>query len=374
MARVLHVIYSLGQGGAERTLSNICLRSKKHIHHVVCLTNKSFYSNLLEKNNIKIYELNMNKLQNLFISPLRLYLILKKIKPEIVQTWMYHSDLFGGVIARLAGVKVVLWNVRSSSFKIPLISHSSLLTSRINALISSFLPNKIICCGKYTAQCHVKQGYDSSKIKIIFNGVDTNLFSPNSKKRNLVRMKYKINSHTILFGMIARYTPEKDHKSLLKALSLCNNLDQEWKCILCGKDMDYNNYELVEIINSLNLSQKIHLIGTQINVNEIYNALDLHILSSRSEGSPNCLTEALSSGVPCISTSVGDAQFILKKRDWIVNPNNHYQLAKVIKKFINLSESERAKISESSRKLIKSEFSLSKMIESYDNLYSGFII
>ena len=255
----------------------------------------------------------MHKFQKLFFAPLKFYMILRKIKPQIVQTWMYHSDLFGGVIARLAGIKVVLWNIRSSSFKIPLITHSSLLTSKINALISSFVPTKIISCGKYAAQYHINHGYDSSKFKIIFNGVDTKLFSPDAKNKSLVRMKYKINPNTLLLGTIARYTPEKDHRSLLEALSLCNDLKQEWICILCGRGMDYNNHELVEMINSLNLSQKVRLIGTQINVNEIYNALDLHILSSRSEGFPNCLIEALSSGVPCISTNVGDASFILKK-------------------------------------------------------------
>jgi len=374
MGTVLHVIYSLGQGGAERTLTNICLKSKKHIHHIVCLTNKSFYSNLLEENNIKIYELNMNKFYFLFTSPIKFYSILRKIKPQIVQTWMYHSDLFGGIIARLAGIKIVLWNVRSSSFKLPEITYSSLLVSRINALISWFIPTNVICCGKYAAQCHANQGYDPSKIKIIFNGVDTKLFAPNSENRSLVRKKYKINRDTILLGMVARYTPLKDHRTLLKSLSLLNNLKQDWICILSGRGIDHDNYELLEMINSLNLSKKVLLIGTQININEIYNALDLHILSSTSEGFPNCLIEALSSGIPCISTNVGDAKFILKDVGWVINPSNPYQLARVVKKFFGLSESERKKISEFSRNRIKSKFSLAKLTEKYDDLYSEFLL
>ena len=373
MGRVLHVIYSLSQGGAERTLTNICLNSKQHIHQIVCLTNKSFYSNLLEENNIKIYELNMNRFHNFLIAPIKFYSILRKIKPQIVQTWMYHSDLFGGLIAKLAGIEIVIWNARSSSFKIPEITYSSLLTSRINALLSWFVPTKIICCGKYAAQCHINQGYDSSKIKIIFNGVDTKLFAPNSKNRNLIRRKYSITTNTILIGMVARYTPLKDHVTLLKSLSLFNNFKQNWICILSGRGMNHSNYELVEMINSLNLSKKVRLIGTQTNINEIYNSLDLHILSSTSEGFPNCLIEALSSGVPCISTNVGDAKFILKDLGWVINTSNPYQLAKVIKKFSVLKESEIAKISESSRNRIKSQFSLRKLIENYDNLYLEFL-
>jgi len=165
----------------------------------------------------------------------------------------------------------------------------------------------------------------------------------------------------------------KDHKTLLKSFSLLNNLQQEWICILSGRGMDHNNYELVEMINSLNLSKKVRLIGTQTNINEIYNALDLHILSSTSEGFPNSLIEALSSGVPCISTNVGDAKFILKDVGWVINPSNPYQLAKVIKKFSGLRESQRAKISESSRNRIESEFSIAILIENYDNLYSEFL-
>ena len=370
---ILHVISSLGPGGAERTLSNICLNSKKHIHYIVCLTKKSFYSNELEENNIKIYELKMNKFPNILIAPIRLYIILRKIRPAIVHTWMYHSDFFGGILAKLAGTKIVLWNIRNSTLKKPLISNSGLLISWINSLLSYFIPNQIICCGNYVAQSHIKYGYDSSKIRIIYNGVDTKLFSPNSQNRSLVRIKYKIETDTILLGMMARYTPAKDHRSLLKSLSLCKNSKQKWICILSGQGMDSTNSELVEMIKSLKLSDKVKLIGNQRNVNKIYNALDLHLCSSTSEGFPNCLLEALSSGVPCIATNVGDAQFILKDNGWIINPSDHYQLAQAVKNFFRLTEAEKIKISKSSRNKILSDFSLLKMVVNYDNLYSEFI-
>ena len=59
---------------------------------------------------------------------------------------------------------------------------------------------------------------------------------------------------------------------------------------------------------------------------------------------------------------------------WVINPSNPYQLAKVVKKFFGLSESERKKISEFSRNRIKSKFSLAKLTEKYDDLYKKFLL
>ena len=98
--RVIHIITSLEDGGAEALLYRMCLAMTSHCHIVISLKNGGKYGPLLEDAGIKVYHLNMLGLVSFLPSFLRLYNILKLEEPDIVQTWLYHADLFGGLCAR----------------------------------------------------------------------------------------------------------------------------------------------------------------------------------------------------------------------------------------------------------------------------------
>ena len=114
--KILHIITSLLDGGAEGVLYRLCSNDKVNEHLVVSLRDQGKYGKLLSKNGIKIYTLNMKQGKFSIFAFFKLIKILKKEKVNVVQTWLYHADFFGGLAARLAGVNNLIWNVRHSNF------------------------------------------------------------------------------------------------------------------------------------------------------------------------------------------------------------------------------------------------------------------
>ena len=110
--RIAHIITGLGNGGAESNLNKICVYDRLNEHHVISLTNLGKYGYLLKKKNVKVYHLEIKK--NIFILSkfCKLISILKKIKPDLIQTWMFHSDFLGS-LATLFYKKKIILNIRN---------------------------------------------------------------------------------------------------------------------------------------------------------------------------------------------------------------------------------------------------------------------
>ena len=100
------------------------------------------------------------------------------------------------------------------------------------------------------------------------------------------------------------------------------------------------------------------------------NWLDIHIQSSRSEGFPNVVAEAMACKTPCVVTNVGDSSYIVGKTGWVVPPNNSIKLAKAIQIALKEIRTKNwCKRCDSARARIKDKFSISKMIKSYNKVW-----
>ena len=112
--RILHIISGLKRGGAETQLFRICQFDQDNDHFVVSLSNKEGYGDILEKINVSVYALNFSSGKINISGLIKLYRIMKQLKPDVVQTWMNHADLIGGIIARIAGIKNIFWGVHQT--------------------------------------------------------------------------------------------------------------------------------------------------------------------------------------------------------------------------------------------------------------------
>src|SRR5690606_26158264 len=91
----------------------LCGDNRGISHSVISLTTLGVYGEKLQAIGISVYCLHMSSPKDMLLAPLRLWRLLRKLTPTVVQTWMYHSDLLGGLVAKLQGVPVV-WSVRSN--------------------------------------------------------------------------------------------------------------------------------------------------------------------------------------------------------------------------------------------------------------------
>lgn len=369
--KILHIITSLLEGGAEGVLYRLCYHDKTNEHIVVSLRDQGKYGRLLSRNGIKIYTLNMKPGKLSIVSLYKLIKILKNEKPNIVQTWLYHADFFGGIAARLAGINNLIWNIRHSDFDKNHTKISLLILIKILAKLSYFLPKKIIFCSKNSMKLHTKIGYQQYKMNYVPNGYDILKFKPNSKKKYTYRLKDKIKNKVTLLGNVARFHPQKDHHNLLFALSILKKKKIFFKCILVGFNINKKNKILTKLIKELELDNEIILLGSQKNVNKIMKKIDIHILSSAyGEAFPNVIAEAMASGTPCVATDVGDSSIIVGKTGWIVKSRDSKLLAYNIMKAIKKSKSKDWVYQcQAARNRIVNKFTIKKMIDSYKKVW-----
>lgn len=370
--RITHVITGLGNGGAENVLYRLCMENSDVTHSVISLTDDGLYGDLLRQSGVFTACLNLPRGRVTISALLRLRRLLSQQNPDVVQTWMYHADLLGGVLGRLTGNRPVVWNIRHSELIPGKSGRSTILVARICSHISNIVPHKIVVCGSRVGKVHEAIGYDKDRMVLIPNGYDLGKFRPNERLRKKLRRDFGVGLGERLIGFVARFDPQKDHETLFKALGMAEGWGPRVKCILVGPGMDNGNRRLGELIGRYGLQEKLILLGPRDDVPSIMAALDLHVMSSSfGEGFPNVLAEAMACGTPCVTTDVGDARVIVGETGWIVPLEDPVALANAM--FSALTEMEDPVLwrsrRDAARERIVQNFSLSRMSEAYRTVW-----
>ena len=368
--KIVHIVTGLGDGGAEHTLFKICKHDIKNNHIVISFKRDGKYFSLLNKLGVKVYCLNIK-----FFSFHKIFFLIKllsDLKPNVVQTWLVHADFLGGITARLAGIKNIIWNIRYSNFEIGKAKLTTILIIKILAKLSLFIPRSIIINSKRAKKIFTIEGYDGKKLKFIPNGFDLSILKPQKFQKISFKKKIRIKKLLPLIGNVARYDKKKDHLNLLNALSLIKEKNINFFCTLVGSNIDKKNFSLISEIKRLKLSNSVKLLGQSDNILQVMNGLDIFVQSSSyGEGFPNVVAESMACGTPCIVTDVGDAGLIIGKTGWVVPPNNPNNLAKAIEKALNEMRTKNwNKRRNKARLRIKENFNISKMLQSYNEVWS----
>ena len=214
--KVLHIITGLGGGGAEAVLCRLATADQQtnNQHYVISLMDRGVYATRLEQAGVVVHTLDLPRGKVSWTGLAKLYRLIRQVRPDVVQTWMYHADLIGGVVARLAGIKAIAWGIRHANHD-P--AHNSRATLRIVwlcARLSSWVTTKIVSCSIKATQLHQALGYCADKFINIPNGYALEQLKPDEQARCTVREELKIASNAFVLGMVARFDPQKDHQNL----------------------------------------------------------------------------------------------------------------------------------------------------------------
>ena len=370
--KILHIISGLKRGGAETQLFRICKFDQDNDHIVVSLSNKEGYGDILEKINVSVYTLNFSRGRISISGLIKLYRIIKQIKPDVVQTWMNHADFIGGIIARIAGIKNIFWGVHQTILIKGKSKASTIMIVKLNAILSNLIPNKIIYCAEKSREVHELIGFKKSKGVVIQNGYDINIFHQNDSLGKDFRDKLKIPQDAFIIGHVASYDPLKDQDTLIKSLGKLLQRKIKFTAILVGANLDHLNDDLVSSLKKNGLSDNVHLLGIRDDIQSVMNAIDLFLLTSISEAFPNVLNEAMLCGTPCLTTDVGDAALIVDKTGWIVESRDSTSIANACINALNEKEQDSEnwkKRKEACRERIMENFSFEKMINKYKDIW-----
>lgn len=363
------MITGLGDGGAESVLYRLICESPEVEHIVVSLTSPGKYGPLLEKQGIKVKCLGIRFNLHFFSKLLYLIRFIRSTMPDAVQTWMYHADLIGGFATMLSGCSDrLIWNIRHSDVSIKKNGIGLVLLVRLSALFSHILPKSVLSCSHVASDLHSGLGYCAIKMEVIPNGFDTRKFLPSTSMRTKTRSELGVTDDTFLIGMVARFNIQKDHEMLVSALKLLNKYDHSFKILLIGSGNELRQNEIEGLVCKSGLNSNVHFLGARNDLPALYNAMDLHVLSSSfGEGFPNVIGEAMACGVPCLATDVGDSKLIIDRTGWVTQPGDEVAFARAIDTAIcEFNQTpvwlERKALA---RKRIVDKFEVSVMVKSY---------
>ncbi|MFO0910435.1 MAG: glycosyltransferase [Isosphaeraceae bacterium] len=375
--RIVHVINSLANGGAEAMLANLAVRTDRGRFEpsVALLIDDRTQAAAIEAAGIPISQMGMRPGIPDPVGLGRLARHLRRVRPHVVQTWMDHSNLIGGLAARAAlGSSVrVVWGVHHSNHVPGLTKRTTLWTLSACASLSRRVPDRIVLVSQAGHALYSSRGFDMSRMTVIPNGFDTQSFQPDPAARLAVRRELGIDPDVTLVGLVARYDPNKDHPNFLRAASILASRDPEVRFLLCGMGIDEGNAALTQAISSLGLSDRCHLLGRRGDVARIHAALDLEVSSSLSEAFPLVLGEAMACGVPCVATHVGDSALIVGSCGRIVPPREPHALAFAMAELLALPIDDRRRLGLAARKRIAELFDLSVIAHRYERLYEQLV-
>ena len=349
------------------------INRSKFIPSVITLSNLQGYNSAITDLNIPIYSIGLSKNPLSFLKIIKLFHLLYKISPSIVHTWMYHSDLLGGLIAHIIGVPKIIWCVRHSNFSKNTVKISTYLIMRLCSLISNKIPHKIIYCSKKSAYIHQNFGYNKPNTVIISNGFDLNDFRPSTENRLNLRNELGTSPNSFLVGQVGRFHPQKNHLGFLKAACQLSSNFSQIHFLLVGEGVSSENQLLSDYIKENNLCSVVHLMGLRHDVSYVMSALDILVSpSTHGEAFPNVLGEAMSCGVPCVVTDVGDSAEIVGNTGFVVKCSDTSDLVTKISKLINLSKSQRSQLSINARIRVQLEYNILNIVKLYESVYLSY--
>lgn len=330
--KILHIITGLNNGGAEAVLFRLVSSDTQsgNQHTVISMMGQGIYASRLQRIGCTVHCLNMPRGRITLRGLMAMHHCLRTLQPDVVQTWMYHANLVGGLIARLAGIRNIVWGIRQSNLDQDKNSRLTLLIIRVSARLSGWIPARIVCCSEHAMRLHRAIGFCARKMTLIPNGFDLDRFDTDRQARRETRHRLELDGNKPIIGMVARFDPLKDHQNLISALKLVKDRHGAFVCLLVGAGMTTANLELNGLLAQSGLGHDMHLLGPQDDMPAIMNALDLHVLSSAGESFPNVLAEAMACGTPCVTTDVGDAAAIVGDQGWVVPPRCAPALANAI--------------------------------------------
>jgi len=303
-----------------------------------------------------------------FLIPFKLASLIKREKPDILHTFLFHANILGRIVGKFTGVAIIISSQRSiDKWRKPWHSFLDRLTSSFcNLIISNSEAGRKILIQR--------DRIDPEKIITIHNGIDLKKFNIEidiyEKKREL-----GLKHEDKVIGIIANLRRVKGHCYLFEAF-------QNAKCKMSLKDSILKllvvgdgelKQELTGLAEKLKIKDSVIFTGFRDDIPEILQVIDIFVLPSLWEGFPVSILEAMASSRPVIASSVGGIPeaVIDQETGFLVPPQDVRSLEEALLKLVNDS-GQAKRMGIAGRKRIEECFTLDKMIKKMEGVYNGY--
>jgi sugar transferase (PEP-CTERM/EpsH1 system associated) len=366
--RVLHVINSLVPlGGAERGVLKVMEGMDAKLFEQRLCTIRGFDPNMAESPALhgKLFMAGEENSAFQFLL-FRLMRIIREYKPDIV-----HSRNWGAIEAapagRFAGVPVVIHS--EHGYELDMLSGLPIHRRIIRRAVYSMC-DAVFTVSRDLQNYHGQQVWMSpERIRVIPNGVNICVFAPHETVRRRARERFCFSPDTIVLGSVGRMVPIKGHETFLQAAEHLLESKIDVRLLLVGGGPELERHRSYAQA-SPSLKNRVTFVGPAEDVSELYQAMDIFVLPSISEGLSNTLLEAMASGLPCVVTDVGgNPEVVVNGRGgFLFTPEDAAGLAQRLQDLI-AQDDLRAEFAVAARRHAVTHFSLDRMLDDYANLY-----
>ncbi len=368
--KIIHIITSLNIGGAEQVLKQFLLSAPDAQRNtlVISLKNLGKIGEELQHYGFEVVALNMRSFLSFPVGIVRLYRIIRQYRPDIVQTWLYHADLIGGIAAKMAGIKNIVWGIHTVELRKK--AYLTEVIRKLLAWLSYMIPSKIVCVAEASRKKHIALGYDPSKIVVIGNGFELEQLQSSPQQRSELRATVGFNDWDVVIGTLGRLSQVKGQDVFVRSAGMIAQEYSNVRFLMVGRELETTNKIVMEWINATGFADRFVLMGERRDVSVVLSAMDIFCLPSRSEAFPLVLGEAMAMGLPCVSTDVGDAGVLLGDTGILVQKDDYEALTAGLKQMLDMSQDERTELGERARLRVESEFTLEQMRKKFEAVYA----
>lgn len=369
--KVIHIIIGLNVGGAEMMLKCLVESNRGnpvYQHVVVSLTDKGTLGAQLQAKGVEVYSLGMRSSLGIPLILWRLVHLIRALRPNIVQTWMYHADLLGGLAARIAGNRHLIWGIRTTDVRAGG-SFATVMVRWLCARLSRWVPQVIVCAAEASRQSHIAVGYDAKKMMVVSNGYEFSWLKASVDERQSLREQCGINQNDVVVGSLGRFHAAKDQESFVRAAGLLAPQYPQLRFLMVGRGLVWDNAQLVDWIDRSGCKNRFVLLGERKDVPQCLAAIDIFCLHSRTEGFPNVLAEAMAMGLPCVTTDVGNAAMMLADTGVVVPKDDLASLAQGVETLLALEQDARHALGLRAKARVEAEFPMARARNRFEEIY-----
>lgn len=305
-----------------------------------------------------------------FLAVLKIYRLIKKNKPDIIHTHQAKAGLVGRIAGFLARTPVRIHTFHGHVFNNYFSKFKTSIIMSLERLLAK-LSTKIIAISPDIEKAITKEYKITTKSKTIIQsiGIQINSYTSN-KSKDSCRKEFNLPMEKTILGFVGRFAPIKDP---LKFISLAENLLEkncDYHFLIVGDGPLKESVHLA--INASNNSNSFTILPWQNELNLLYRSLDLLVLTSKNEGTPLTILEAMISGTPTASTPVGGVKdLILDNETGILLQNDLNSMAETIIKLLS-DHSLLNAIKQAGIQLVNDQYSMEHFLENtvknYDSL------